>query len=213
MNKITFFVKKAIKMLNFIVSSNFDFREFHQFPFDYNKPLCHSAHEEMSLCCRVLESLKINYRLTDGTILGIYRQGHFIPHDSDIDVDILDYENDFEVIHEKMTQAGMRLGRKVFYKKKLQQVVYYSGNKVVFDMVFWYSKGEKIYNYSERLYERCQEKYFFEDLPCLEFQGKRYPIPSQIEKWLEMRFGTDWRIPKTYKGDWKDECGDLKKVL
>ncbi len=211
MRNFVFFIKRIIKEVFFLIPKNDGFQEFHHFPFNHNVPLPNVAPFVMAQCCELLESIKVNYRITDGTILGLYRQGTFIPHDNDIDVDALDFHS-IDLLHEGMKRHGMRLGRKVIYKKQLQQLVYYNEDQVVFDIVFWHSEGNKIYNYSERGYERIQEKQFFENLTYIEYKGRNYPMPSNIEKWLDMRFGQDWRIPKTYKRDWKEECGDIKKI-
>lgn len=208
MKKLIFLIKGRIKLFLFYLSKNAVFREYHHFPFDHNKPLPKHAFKTMISCCAVLDILGVTYRLTDGTILGLYRQGDFIPHDNDIDIDVLDYDQ-VDLIHERMKALQMKLGRKVIYKKKVQQLVYYNDDEIVFDMVFWYSDGNKIYNFSERGYQRSQEKRFFENLSQLEYCGKKHPIPSQIEEWLKIRFGSDWRIPKTYKGNWKEDCGDI----
>jgi len=207
-----FLIKKIIKQMLFLLRKNDDFREYHHFPFDTNKPLPPNADNVMRLCCELLESLAIKYRLTDGTILGLYRQGSFIPHDTDIDVDVLDFYN-IEKLHTSMKKQSMKLGRKAIYKKKVQQLVYYSNDNVIFDIVFWYSEeGDMICNYSERGYKRVQNRKYFENLSTIGFNGKKYPMPCHIEEWLEMRYGKDWRTPKSFKNDWKAECGDLVKM-
>jgi hypothetical protein len=208
---LIFTTKGIIKWVLFYLTINKEFREYHHFPFNYNKPLPNNALTMMSLCCNILENMGITYRLTDGTILGLYRQGDFIPHDNDIDVDVLDCR-EINMICERMKSVGMKLGRKAVYKNQIQQLVFYNDEEAVFDMIFWYSNGEIIYNYSERGYVRSQEKRFFEKLSQIEFKRKKYPIPSHIEEWLTMRFGHDWKLPKKYKGDWKKECGDLKLI-
>lgn len=204
-------VKGMIKRFLFHASVMTTYREYHHFPFNYNKPLPKDSWKTMALCCDVLEKLGMIYRITDGTILGLYRNGNFIPHDNDIDVDVLDFANN-GLLHKKMLAIGMKLGRKVVYKKKIQQLVYYNDAEIVFDIVFWHSRGDLIYNYSEKGYERVQKKKYFENLLQIEYKGKKYFMPSHIEEWLEMRFGKDWKIPKTYKDDWKKECGDIKPI-
>lgn len=211
MNKYRSFIKRKIKLLLFHLSKNKDFREYRHIPFNHNKPLPKNAFKTMVSCCEALESLGLTYRLTDGTALGLYRQGDFIPHDNDIDIDVLDYIN-VDLINNKMKLESMHLGREVIFKKKVQQLVYYNDDEVIFDIVFWHSKDSKIFNYSERGYERCQEKRFFNDLSEFDYRGRKYPMPSNIEEWLEMRFGPDWKIPKTYKDDWKKECGDIRTI-
>jgi phosphorylcholine metabolism protein LicD len=207
--KLIFVIKKVVKLLLFFLSRNEVFREYHHFPFDHNKPLPPEAAATMASCCEALDKLRIIYRLTDGTILGLYRQGGFIPHDNDIDIDVLDCDR-VDQVHAVMNANAMKLGRKVVFKNRVHQLVYYNNGQIIFDMIFWYSEGDKIYNYSERGYERIQEKRFFENLSTFEYKNRKYPMPSDIEEWLEKRFGNDWRIPKTYKDDWKKECGDIK---
>ena len=45
----------------------------------------------------ILEKLKINYFLTDGTILGLYREQKFIEHDNDIDIALIDNKKIFSL--------------------------------------------------------------------------------------------------------------------
>lgn len=206
-----FFIKKIIKTLIFQFSRRSIYRELDIFPFNHNKPLSKEVDHKLPLLCGILESLGISYRLSDGTALGLYRQGGFIPHDNDVDVDILDCKSP-GLVEKSLSSLKMIVGRRVLYKGKVQQLAYYDNCELVFDIIFWYSDGDKIYNYSERGYKRVQEKKFFFNLDKITYQGRKYPIPSHMEEWLVMRFGEDWRVPKSYKGDWKEECGDLIKL-
>lgn len=200
-----------INYVSYFVLRYKDFRVFHYFPFNANDRMPQGAHLTMSLCCRELEKLSLNYRLADGTILGLYRQGDFIIHDNDIDIDILDFEN-FDLLQARMKKIGMKLGRKVVYKKHVHQLAYYNKDHVVFDMIFWYSDKDQIINYSEEGYRRVQPKKYFLNLDIINYKGEKYPTPSRIEEWLVFRYGEEWRIPKIYKDDWKKECHDLEKL-
>lgn len=211
MYNLAYLIKSKIKYFYFLLTWKYLFCEFHQFPFNNNKPLGENAWLTMAKCCKIIEQLDIPYRITDGTVLGLYRQGDFIAHDNDIDVDILDCDN-ADILQEAMLENGLRLGRKVIYRHRIQQLVYFDANEAIFDIVFWYSEGSRIYNYSEKGYVRIQDKRFFENVDYFEYKGKQYPIPSNIEEWLVMRFGADWKIPKTYKDDWKKECGDIRTL-
>jgi len=77
-------------------------------------------------------------------------------------------------------------------------------------MIFWYQEGERVVNYSERNFERAQDMKYFQASSEVQFQGRSYPAPAPLEEWLEMRYGMDWRIPKTFKSDWKEECFDMQ---
>lgn len=165
------------------------------------------AEKVMRNCCETLEEMKITYFLTDGTALGLYREGKYIQHDTDIDVDIIG-EYDLYLIEKKFRdKLHMNLGRKLFYKNLLQQLVFYTDDEIIFDMVFWRKEGDYYYvNFPECEY-RCKlhSKYFGE--PYLyTFSGKTYPLHSRIEEWLVDRYGNDWNVPKTAKGDWREDC-------
>ncbi len=191
-----------------------DFVEYHSFPFDTLQKMPKGSEMIMEQCCSILESANATYRLTDGTALGLYREGEFIAHDNDIDVDVLG-DTQLENITQLLINSGMRLGRKAIYKGKIQQLAFFTESHIIFDIVVWHKLDEcTILNYSERGYRRSQDIKFFkkENLGSINFKGKQYPMPGAIEEWLEMRYGNDWRVPKTYKGDWKEECFDMKKI-
>ncbi len=185
--------------------------EFSYFPFDIHRPLPIEAIDAMNELCLLVESTGSFYRLTDGTFLGLYREGKFIDHDNDIDIDILGGA-EYEALHQKMIDNGMILGRRVFKDGLIQQAAYYGSGLIIFDVLFWYEDAGEIVNYSEPGYVRRQPKKYFLNLDAFNFNGRSYPIPSEPEEWLEMRYGKDWRIPKTYKGDWKDDCHDIEKI-
>lgn len=211
-----YYIKKIKHLLKYYISVfNKDyFVEFHSFPFDTNQKLPNGAENVMEKCCNIIKDLDVNYRLTDGTILGLYRGGEFIAHDNDIDIDIIS-DNKVKEIESIFKSIGMKLGRKVIYKGKVQQIIYYTSDYIIFDIVIWHlDEDGKLYNYSERDYERVQNPKFFkkDKLEFIEFKGSKYPMPTPIEEWLEMRYGEDWKIPKTYKGDWKEECFDMKRL-
>jgi phosphorylcholine metabolism protein LicD len=167
----------------------------------------------MNVGCRWLDKLMVPYRLTDGTILGIYREGEFIKHDNDIDVDVFDIDNQIiESIIKYFLKGGFKIGRKAYYKGAMQQVVFYNDREVIFDILFWYRNDKEYVNNSERGYIREQESRYFESLGEITFKGEVYKCPPDIERWLEMRYGEGWNVPKTYKGDWKDDCFDIKSI-
>lgn len=208
---MNFEIKRLIKKLLFQIDRG-EFREFNSFIGDNNNVLSNDAVRDLAKCCEVVENLKMKYRLSDGTILGIYRDGSLIPHDNDIDIDVL-VSNDLneKLIHDTFTSLGFRLGRKVYYQGRIQQLAYFNGKTHdIFDMIFWYPDRDQVVNYSERNFERTQDLKYFQESSEIVFQGRSYPVPAPLEEWLEMRYGKDWKTPKTYKGDWKEECFDMQ---
>ncbi len=209
----SFYIKRLIKHIIFMLKID-NFREFNSFPANNNSPLTLNAANDLNICCTIIESLSLKYRLSDGTALGLFRDGGIIPHDNDIDIDIVfSPKIDENEIIKSFKNKGYILARKVYYRGSLQQLAFFNKTTFdVFDMVFWYKKGDEIYNYSERNFERKQDGKYFEKLSEIFFKGKKYPLPAQTENWLEMRYGKDWRIPKAFKSDWKNECFDMQEI-
>lgn len=185
--------------------------EFHYFPFDINKPMPPGAAKLMDRLCGALEDLGVHYRITDGTVLGLYRDKRYIPHDNDLDIDVLECA-DPAAVHRRMRSMGMHLGRRVYRNGQLQQLAYYSDDEIIFDMAFWHREKDKVVNFEEPGYRREQPAAYFTELGSLHWSGRTYPVPADLEGWLAFRFGHDWRTPKRSKDDWKQECLDLVKL-
>lgn len=209
---LIFLAKRIVKKLLFVLDGH-PFIEFNSFPVNNNSVLSSEAVNDLAKCCGLAEELALNYRLADGTILGIYRDGRLIPHDNDIDIDVLvTPEFDEDKVYSTFINNGFRLGRKAYFEKRIQQMTFYNKKtNDIFDMIFWYQTGKYVVNYSERNFERSQEMRYFEGMTTIHFNGRNYPAPAYLEEWLVMRYGIDWNIPKTFKSDWKEECFDLKK--
>jgi len=212
---IPFSIKKILCVVRLIFQRtlNKEFCEYHLFGFDTQKALPENAHIEMNQGCNLLDKVGVSYRLTDGTILGLYREGEFIAHDNDIDVDVFDVEiKQVDSIIEAFLKEGFKVGRRAYFKGVMHQVIFYNKREVIFDILFWYRDGGEYINHSERGYVRKQNERYFNNLDEISFKGNAYKTPPHLEEWLEMRYGKDWRTPKTYKGDWKDDCFDLEKI-
>ena len=85
---IIFYLKRLLKYLIFYLN-NSDFKEFNSLPKNAGKNLSSKANLILSEGCNIIKSQNLKFRLTDGTILGIYRDGGFIKHDNDMDIDVL----------------------------------------------------------------------------------------------------------------------------
>ena len=201
--KIKFFIQRRAKKR---------FLLYHLFPFDILKVTlkdedAHVLHE----ICEMLEKHGFHYRLTDGIALGFYRENHFIRHDNDLDIDLLNF-TDVDVLKEEMKMRGYEVGREVYYAGKVQQVVFYNDQHLIVDFTVWHKEGDVLNHYAEKGYVRTQDPACFETLTDFECYGYTFKLPGHLEEWLVKRFGEDWRIPKTYKGDWKPECFDMKPL-
>jgi fukutin len=147
--------------------------------------------------CQLLEELEFKYWLSSGTLLGFYREGDFIPTDTDIDVGVhLTYNAEIaEKVKAKF--ADFTLIRTIDHDNKPMQLAYLDNNGAIFDIYFYYEEGDKLVNHNE---EGVMEKplNIFELAPY-ETKYGTFPAPKDIEAYLVMRYG-DWQTPSNKKG-------------
>jgi len=183
----------------------FGFTQYYNIPFKFPKPMPPSSFEVMKKGCDILKSLNIEYCISFGTLLGIYRDNRLIPHDSDIDVEIIHPVNT-KKIEEEFVKNGFTLGHKVVVMGKVQQLAFYTDDEVVFDIAFYQKIGSYVYCFHDSdLYFKFPANYYKKFIPY-EFSGYTTYTPINPEQWLEYTYGKNWKIPKTSKPNgWREE--------
>lgn len=186
------------------------FTDYFNIPFDHSQTLPVGAKEVMAKCSQALAEIGQKHYLATGTALGVYREGNFIKHDSDIDIDMIG-DVDCKAINNAITGIGMTLGRKVTYKGKITQLVYYSADKVILDINIWYQRGKYIYSHVPELLFRARKHHtkYYEHSKEVIFNNRTYLLPAPTEEWLTLQYGKDWKIPKKYKRHWSKEAHDI----
>lgn len=155
--------------------------------------------ENLFLTDDILKKYNIDYNLSDGTALGSVREKDIIEKDEDVDIEIdIDLLNKFKSIVEEFKKKGFKIVR-FWENKKL------NSNRRV-NLISLYRKYHYIdFQFSGKgLY--CIS---INDNPprlCDEFLDLKYPyqkgfigdreFKSPSEKYLELLYGKDWRIPK-----------------
>ena len=161
---------------------------------------------------KILESLEIPYFLTGGTFLGIKRDGHLIEWDEDIDVDVLaeDMTPDKIKALSEMTNkfhAGnadtLQPGHLAFFP-----------NEIRFDIFCLHRKnGKRFRNYSHNNCMWFDEKFYNEPFEYLEYNNKKYKVPSPQVEWLEFFYGKDWNKPdKTWNWGKANNICNIKDI-
>lgn len=195
---------KIIGKIKILFDYFYGYYDYFNFPFNISKPMPSNAVEILEKGCKILESLNINYSLADGTLLGIIRDNQLIPHDTDIDINVL-HPVDTKIIENEFIKYGFKVGRRARACGKVQQLVFYSENEVLFDILFYTQIGEDLYCFSEKDFYFKHPKSHYEKFITYEFNGYKYYIPKQIEEWLECTYGKNWKTPKTSKpNDWRN---------
>lgn len=207
---------KLFSLLRFIRSVAYNIKnvgfDYQHFPFDTRAALPPFAAREM---LHIYNSLKdvFDIRITDGTALGIIRDGRLIEHDNDLDYDIVvNSPNEPRLLYKLIKERGLKLGRIAVWNGLIQQMAFYDKENIIHDFLFWRQDDEFYVNFSELGYVRKQALEHYGSFSSIEFSDQIIKVPGNYEKWLISRYGETWNIPKNYKGDWKDDCTDLMKL-
>ena len=170
--------------------------------YDYDKLLrlsCDLEQRHLNLIDtkKILDKLGIRFWLYEGALLGIYRDGDFIPWDWDLDFLVFTEEILISGILQKIKKSFKLEGFKVSIKKHKGEDNY---PRLKIGII---RNGDKLsingYNLDKKNNVRTRIPYRF---PCklfeggghIEFKGIKYPCPSPIEDYLELSYG-DWKTP------------------
>lgn len=113
--------------------------------------------------------------------------------------------DDYSVAYREYMMATNKLG-------ELFRVIWWLGHVRVYqDNKSFKSRIAKLFTYEIKRLPFCKMDmwkvplHFFKNLKTIDFKGKKFKVPKQTEKYLEFRYGKDWRVPKkkwcTYKQD------------
>lgn len=203
-------LKRYIKFLLFCMSLAKQ-KWFHDFNFDIMKPLPPTASVKLKSVLTQLQK-EIEYiRVSDGTLLGLFRDGRLIPHDNDLDFDVEYTEKNIKTIKEFALEKAWKLGRHVKYHGKTQQLTFYDEEFIIFDFIFWHTDDLFAINFSEPKKFRIMPQKYLKTLKSVNYDeiGTKVNIPEDTETWAEYRYGLTWNVPEDRKGDWTEICGDL----
>jgi len=151
----------------------------------------------------IFNKFEIPYFLANGSLLGPYRDGDFIPWDNDVDIhcrleDIYDK-------YEKLKKELIKKDFKINLEKNDKEFFSFRANKynTRYEIGGFYLKGKYRYQTKKNEMGWKYPKEFFEKQSIIEIKGEKFTTFSDIEKFLNLQYG-DWKTPKkrrylTYK--------------
>lgn len=135
----------------------------------------------------ILDEIGLEHFVGFGTLLGIYRDKQLIPYDKDIDLCTLDPKGKGKV--KKALESGL------FAKKGIRafkgRAFTFERDGISLDIYFFKRHKAHIFNCGRYQFSE-QQTPFIE----IEFNGKFYKAPNDIERYLEVRYGPKWKTPK-----------------
>ncbi len=186
---------------------------------EYNKEL-------LFLVDDILTKKGYSYWLNFGTLLGAYRDHAFIPHDNDLDISM--FWEDHDGVKEALIEGGLNLFATFYFGdyNNPESVAYrFEYRNVYIDVDFHIRDTNnprmiKHYgalfldnvDYSKRgQYSQVQVEEFtnpFDGLMKLEFLGRQFNVPSNIEEYLIANYGPNYRTPDS-KSDYHDYAQNI----
>jgi len=149
--------------------------------------------DAMSVLKEASGGLKNGWWLSAGTLLGFYRDGGFIPHDTDIDVAVIGRQ-DMSYLPETYRPIRVVTDKD---GRRYQSAYIHDPTNIIFDCLHYWPHPEKegvFYTESEKgfLY---RDKNMIENIVMHDFgELGEWPVPRETEKYLEIWYGT-WQIP------------------
>ena len=136
-----------------------------------------------------------------GTLLGIYRDGDFLPHDDDVDLAVIvdlpegeTYRSESENWLEKFEQEGVKC--RLPTPTSLNMHCYFEDFDM--DLFFIYripKKQKSVWTHMEGYKTREVKRDLFEPLSPIDFKGFSFNTPGNIEGFLQDRYGLGWVTP------------------
>ncbi|NOZ07793.1 MAG: LicD family protein [FCB group bacterium] len=171
----------------------------------------------------VIETEKCEYWLDGGTLLGAVRDGKLIPWDHDLDLG-LKYKSDEQIrslitaLKKKFYVRVLPFSRKTHiwqlgkyrvlkvYPRKFR----FGRDKLCADIFIFYrgtldQTREIVYKYGVWDQNAVHNHQVLDTLSTLTFYGREYSVPGQPEKFLQAKYGKDWRTPRK---DWHVSLDD-----
>lgn len=145
--------------------------------------------EMMKLIKKIAEKYNIKLFLTDGCLLGAYREQNFIPWDND--VEFCSFNEEISVHFDSIVSDLLNenfIVRTIKDEPDAKINSYYKGEKVGILSLY---KNDKIRYRHLYKWPAC----FFENSETINFKNEMFLCPK-IEDYLNYQYGLDWRTPK-----------------
>lgn len=168
------------------------------------------AQKYLRLITDVLDRYCVGYWLESGTLLGVVREGRLLPWDSDLDISIR--SSDICKLKRALPELWLRGLRircerfvcdsgaankgdiRIVKLRNRKRIV--SRGEILLDIFIKYPDDEFYYwavGKRVNIFKKVPRK-FYDSLETVSFDGKSYPVPSEVDSYLTARYG-DWKTP------------------
>ena len=151
--------------------------------------------KEFLKICDILDSLKINFFLNSGILLGAIRDNDFIKWDWDIEISVFSYDflPKVDLISNTLKKSGFKIVKIIRNKNnlKIDFTGMYPGNVTSYTIYGW--KYSMIRNVYWRKELSIPSK-FLNQFSKFNFLGRQFNCQNNLEEYLTFVYG-NWKIP------------------
>lgn len=176
--------------------------EFSYFPFDSAQPLGPGALETLSAVSAQLLRQEIPAFVSDGTLLGLVRDGRLIPHDNDLDFVVLGIRH-HKIIRNIMAKDGFKLASLSRLGSHIYHMSFFNESEHIVDFTLYEEAGSNFVSFRDSDNYFVIPKDLVAHLIWLEVGGAKVPVPKLSEDFLQLQYGAGWKTPAKQKDDWK----------
>ena len=148
----------------------------------------------------ILKDIGVRVWMTDGTLLGYFRENDLIAHDFDADLGCLIEDFSDEIIS-ALQKRGWELAY-VWGEKKQGLELTFKKGQVKVDIFFFYTDEDgRLWHGAWRKHDKKLLnliKYYYDpfELKEVEFLGTKFYIPKDTLKYVSTKYGPDWKTPQ-----------------
>jgi hypothetical protein len=147
----------------------------------------------------IFDYYSIQAFLTDGTLLGYYREGDFIDHDLDTDIGIFMNTFNKNCIYD-INKLGFTMEHVFGFPEDSLEIALRRGG-VKTDLFFFYEKGDSVYhsafmNFTANGYTRLDFPYKKFGTKWISFKGEKFLVPDNELDFIITKYGENWKTPE-----------------
>ncbi len=157
-----------------------------------------AASESLKTVNRVLRERGLRPFMMSGVLLGYLREGQLLPHDKDLDLGLIGWEQQFEVAQALLSTGHYHVSWR--YLRGAQTFLFDVVDLkygVAIDFFFFHPKADHLLHGIDYKYGFTQNLRFSPfELTEVDFLGDRFWIPDNADQNLTENYG-DWRTPQS----------------
>jgi len=148
--------------------------------------------EDLLACKKAFDSVRIPWVITDGIVLGYARYKKVMEWDTDLDLAVFVEINNkqWKALYNSLLKEGFRI------KENKSKSDFIFGKRLTPLNLWFFHKKENYYEAFPKSTPGLKfvEKAIWYDKPqMVDFLGSKYPMPNNINDYLDNHYGKDWK--------------------